>query len=196
MLIARIIYPITTLGPGNRLVIWTVGCSKHCYNCANPELFSFDKSKEISVKTLNEKINYILENYSVDGVTITGGDPLEQREELFELLMLIKPNIQDLLLYTGYTIAELSKMLTEDDLTFFKEHVSVLIDGQYMEELNDNQVPLRGSANQTINYFDQSLKGIYEQYLEKGRSVQNVYNDDMVISVGIHNVKEKENGRE
>jgi len=195
MLIARIIYPITTLGPGNRLVIWTVGCSKHCCNCANPELFSFDSSKEISVKTLSGKINYIVENYNVDGITITGGDPLEQRKELFELLTLIKPNVQDLLVYTGYTLTELSRMLTEEELKFLKEHVPVLIDGPYVEELNDNKVSLRGSVNQNIHYFDVSLKSKYEQYLKKGRSVQNVYNDDMVISVGIHNIEEKENGR-
>lgn len=38
MQIDRLLYPVHSLGPGNRLVIWVRGCKKRCFNCANPEL--------------------------------------------------------------------------------------------------------------------------------------------------------------
>ena len=37
--IDRIYAPVTTLGPGKRIALWTSGCSKRCEGCANPELW-------------------------------------------------------------------------------------------------------------------------------------------------------------
>lgn len=42
MQIDRLLYPVHSLGPGNRLVIWVRGCKKRCFNCANPELQFFN----------------------------------------------------------------------------------------------------------------------------------------------------------
>ena len=36
--IARIYYPVKTLGPGNRIGIWTAGCPRRCSGCISPEL--------------------------------------------------------------------------------------------------------------------------------------------------------------
>ena len=34
MQIDRLLYPVHSLGPGNRLAIWVKGCRKRCFNCA------------------------------------------------------------------------------------------------------------------------------------------------------------------
>ena len=86
MLIDRILYPITALGPGKRLAIWTIGCSKHCFNCANPELWERDKRRDIDIAGLSKAIHDSLQGCCVDGITITGGDPLEQVDDLLDLL--------------------------------------------------------------------------------------------------------------
>ncbi len=39
MLVDRLYFPVTTLGPGERVVVWTCGCTKRCPGCANPELW-------------------------------------------------------------------------------------------------------------------------------------------------------------
>jgi anaerobic ribonucleoside-triphosphate reductase activating protein len=72
-------------GPGNRFVLWTQGCSKGCSECFNPETWSNNIFKELSPKQIFE----LIKNFEVDGVTISGGDPLEQEDELLELLMLL-----------------------------------------------------------------------------------------------------------
>ena len=191
MQIDRILYPITSLGPGERLVIWTIGCSKHCYNCANPELWESQPAKDVDVNQLFELIKNAVKTKKIDGITITGGDPFEQILELIKLLPLLHEITDDILVYTGYTVAEISGdgdiAATDSDWVTLKKYITVLIDGSYNDLQNDNQCVLRGSTNQNLIYFDESKKVIYEAYMEKGRTIQNVFHKDKMISVGIHN---------
>lgn len=192
MLIDRIIYPIKSLGPGRRLVIWTVGCSKHCKGCANPELWLFDKNKEISIDRLYEIILSYINNEEIDGVTISGGDPFEQLPELLYLLKYLSQITDDIIVYTGFSFEELSKLCSEDEMKFIKQTVTLLIDGKYIEELNDNKCQLRGSTNQKLIFFNNKHRKIYEDYIKQKRIIQNVYYENKLISVGIHNYsKEK-----
>lgn len=186
MQIDRVLYPITTLGPGNRLVIWVIGCSKHCRNCANPELWHADPAKETDAEELFHAIRRALDEERIDGVTITGGDPLEQMAELNRLLPLLKSLTDDILVYTGYTVEEVREALPESEWQALQTYVSVLIDGPYVDELNDGRCPLRGSTNQRLIFFDAAKQAIYAPYLEQGRTVQNVFYGSGMISVGIH----------
>jgi len=187
MYIDRILFPIETLGPGNRIVVWTRGCSKHCQNCANPELWSVSGCRHTSVSDAAQIIKNICAEDSVDGITFTGGDPLEQFDELIELLTLIKPLLDDILVYTGFTMDEMTALYTADKIAAFKNLASVLIDGPYVDELNDSKSALKGSTNQRLIYFDSTVEAKYEHYLLKGRKVQNMMMGNKFISVGIHN---------
>ena len=189
MKIDRLLFPIETLGPGKRLVIWTKGCSKHCYRCANPELWDAENAREISVKELAGIIHNIHSQTPVEGLTFTGGDPLEQAEELLELLTELKDIIPDILVYTGYTYEELKADWPEEMLKRLEQYVSVLIDGPYIDEKN-NACPLRGSDNQEIYFFDKNYEAQYRDYLARDREIQNVYMGNRLISVGIHNRNE------
>ena len=185
MQIDRILYPITTLGPGERLVIWTIGCSKQCFNCSNPELWKRDPNRDINTNELMDLIMKTLPKEKVEGVTITGGDPLEQIKELNKLLPLLHSITDDILVYTGYPFAALQEKLAKEDFAVLEQYVTVLIDGVYTEDLNDNSCPLRGSSNQQLIYFDDSKKEKYLHYLNNTRSVQNIFYNDKMISVGI-----------
>lgn len=196
MKIDRMLFPIETLGPGMRLVIWTKGCSKQCYKCANPELWDAQGARDVSPKEIAKIIRNIHTQTPVDGITFTGGDPLEQAEDLLELLKEIKPLVEDILVYTGYTYECLKKAWSWEKLLCLEKYVSVLIDGPYVEERNDNTCPLRGSDNQRIFFLDEKYKESYEEYLSKGRKIQNVYMGNRLISVGIHNRNEVEEHEE
>lgn len=191
MFIDRILAPIETLGPGMRLVIWVKGCSKRCKGCANPELWDIDKSREFNVKDVSRIIANIYKETPFDGVTITGGDPLEQKKELFDLLMDLNKYTEDILVYTGYTIEELNDVLSEDEMKTLTSQIAVLIEGRYIDELNTKDVVLRGSSNQKILYFKRKFIEPYEKYLQQGRKIQNVYMGNQLISVGIHDRKEQ-----
>jgi len=187
MQIDRVLFPITSLGPGERLVIWTVGCSKHCYNCANPELWQPNPTKEAGVYHFAKALLKTLKNKEIDGITVTGGDPFEQKEQFLALLSLLTNLTDDILVYTGFTFAELKKILSKSELGDLKKYVSVLIDGPYIDTQNDNECVLRGSNNQNIIYFDKTKQKRYEEYMKNGRTIQNVFYNDKMISVGIHN---------
>ena len=154
MYIDRILYPIHTLGPGNRLVIWTKGCSKKCKNCSNPELWSIENSKNRDIKTLFQIILNISKKYKIDGITFTGGDPLEQFDELIEFIALLKSITKDILVYTGDYFESLAKNKQEK----IKKNVPILIDGPYIHELNFKDVKLRGSKIKILSTLIKNLK--------------------------------------
>ena len=191
MYIDRIIYPIYTLGPGKRIVIWTKGCTKGCPNCSNPELWDVGKSKSRNVKELFQIIYNISNQNCIDGITFTGGDPIEQFDELMELIKLLKSITDDILVYTGEYFVDLN----EEKQHKIKKNIAVLIDGPYIHDLNFKHINLRGSKNQNILYFNKKLKYKYKEYTKKGRMIQNVMMGEKLISVGIHNRQEENHDR-
>lgn len=187
MYIDRMLYPIQALGPGDRLVIWTAGCSRHCPGCANPELWSTENRRQRSISEISKIIHTIGQETPISGITITGGEPFEQPGEILGLLKEIKDITEDVLVYTGYTAQQLSETIKPELLTELKEHIAVLIDGSYKEELNTPDTVLRGSSNQNIIFLREEYRESYEKYLAEGRKIQNVYMGSRLVSVGIHN---------
>lgn len=178
MYVARILYPVEVLGPGKRIGIWFCGCKHKCKGCSNPELWQKYEKYKIDINDLMILIHQISGTNTVDGFTITGGDPMEQSDELMELLIKLKHISDDILVYTGYEIEELH----ENQL----KNISVLIDGKYKEELNNNSI-LRGSSNQRIHVLDEKQRNKYETYLKtESNKIQNFNTNDGFVSVGIH----------
>lgn len=183
MKIARILYPIQSLGPGNRLCIWVCGCQRRCYRCANPELQYADPEKEIDLEFLTRLIEPQLR--SADGVTISGGEPFDQAEELAWLIDAIRVYTEDILVFTGYTRQALEER-NDSATDHVLKSIAVLIDGEYIDEQNNGEA-LRGSSNQQIYYTSGTIRKRYESYLKVGRIVQNVATSSGVFSIGIHN---------
>ena len=180
-------YPIDSLGPGNRLVMWVTGCSKQCERCVSPELWNINGGAFISVDKLVRMIRQYFLKCSIDGITISGGDPLEQPLETLQLCEALRELSDDILVYTGYTLNEVESKFSAEYVERLKNVVSVLIDGRYIDSLNDNKCVLRGSLNQKIYYFDSSVEEKYEKYLSEPRKVNNVYIDTELLTIGISN---------
>jgi len=183
MYIARILYPVRVLGPGNRIGIWFCGCPHGCPGCSNPELWEPQQRYAVTLETLMQLIHNICDKYPVDGFTLTGGDPFAQSEALDVLLTELSSIHNDILVYTGYTY----DVLKEKHPSIL-EKVGVLIDGPYIESRNHGQ-PMRGSDNQNILILSPALQDRYTTYLQTVQNeIQNFTTLDGIISVGIHHV--------
>lgn len=133
------------LGPGFRYAIWVQGCHKRCKNCITPESRLFNGGVEINIGALASDI---VSRDGIDGITISGGEPFLQAQELYYLLKLVLQNRPQLtvIIYTGYKKEELDKMPEANNLLALTD---ILIDGEYLEELDDNK-GIRGSSNQRV----------------------------------------------
>lgn len=189
MRIDRIYYPVFSLGPGQRIGIWTVGCHRACPGCSNPELWACDQNRDISVKELLTLIHSI--DGSVDGFTLTGGEPFLQKQDLLELILALQHISSDILVYTGFEMGELT---AESDpyITKILSSIAVLVDGAYMDELNNGCV-LRGSSNQQIHILSDVHEKKYLKYLDQPRTMQNIMAKNTAISIGLplRGVKQK-----
>lgn len=183
MYVRRIHYPLTTLGPGNRVGIYVMGCNKRCNGCMAKELQSQDEKYKIDLEDVIESIKYY---YNIDksiGITISGGEPFLQ-DELGALVKEIKNiGIKDILIYSGYKYEEL-KSMKNDNIDLALNNIDVLVDGEYIEELNDNK-PLRGSSNQRIIFFNETLKEKYDVSLKSKRKVEIIDNGESIDFFGI-----------
>ena len=119
----------------------------------------------------------------LDGVTISGGEPFLQPDKLLELVLFINRQIsEDILVYSGFTIEELSSR--EDSTRQILRNIAVLVDGKYIEALNDNRA-LRGSANQRVIFLKDGYEERYRSSLNVQRTVQHVYYQGKSIYFGI-----------
>ena len=185
MNLARILYPVQVLGPGNRIGLWLCGCNRACKGCSNPELWVQREELEINVHDVVSLILKITESYKVDGFTISGGEPFLQADELLLLLSYLTPISTDILIYTGYRLEELRE-LNSKSINGILDSAAVIIDGAYIEGLNNDSV-LRGSSNQQIHIMNPSYEARYQQYLANTQNqIQNFTTVDGVVSVGIH----------
>ena len=187
MLIDRIYAPVTTLGPGTRIAVWTVGCSKRCEGCANPELWNADPGKSMDDARLADALVGMARHSGIRRITFTGGDPFEQAESLARVLSAIRPHFDDILVYTGFTLDELrAEASRKPAVDAALEHIDVLVDGPYVEALNDGVCAMRGSSNQRVRVFNVGLRDDYDAALKQPRRIQNVHFGDTFMSVGIH----------
>lgn len=183
MCIDQILYPIKSLGPGNRVVIWTVGCHRRCPGCSNPELWNDENRSNVPVNDIVSVVTEICTQNSVDGITITGGEPFEQALDLLKLVNQLSFIIPDILIFSGYTYEEIVSSYEKKQVL---KYISVLVDGQYEKSLNDC-LPLRGSSNQRVLLFSDEFEQSYREYLDQSHSsIQNIHSKEGTISVGIH----------
>jgi anaerobic ribonucleoside-triphosphate reductase activating protein len=117
-------------GPGKRFAVWVQGCSLKCPGCFNPETHPTHSGKNISVDDL---ATLILHNTTqVEGVTLTGGEPLQQFEQVVELFRLIRKESQlSIILFSGYSLSEISRLPHHTELI---SHLDVIIAGRYRKD--------------------------------------------------------------
>lgn len=180
MYIKRVCYPVYTLGPGRRMGIWVTGCEKRCPGCMSVELQELQSGRSCTIEELKDVVASIAG--TIDGVTISGGEPFLQARELHQLVVWLQETYtQDILVYSGYTLAQL-RAQNNPHIQGVLQTIAVLIDGPYQEQDNDSQ-GIRGSSNQTIHVFKQVAD--YGHLATQQRELQSFRYDNQILLIGV-----------
>lgn len=165
----------SALGPGKRYVFWVQGCLQNCKGCISPQSRPLTENMLIGIDKMAADI---IATKDIDGITISGGEPFLQATNLSNLLQIVKGKRPELtvLVFTGYTIEQLSTDKAKRFMTF----IDLLIDGPYIDHLNDES-GLRGSSNQRFHYLTNRLLPYKDEMERGGRN-----NEIVVTSNGMH----------
>lgn len=142
-------------GPGVRYVLFMQGCSHHCPGCQNPETHDISEGVEMEVE---EVVSDILATRYLDGLTLSGGDPLFQPEASFEIARRVKESGLDIWMYTGWTFEQIMDGKAGQKAKEVLSFIDVLVDGPYVEALRSEDVIWRGSTNQHLVDVKKSLE--------------------------------------
>ena len=183
MQINKVHFPVTALGFGKRVGIWTQGCSIRCPGCVSRDTWTTHNQCALGVAELVSGIKPWLDQ--ADGVTISGGEPFDQAPALGELMRLLKSGFPgDVLVYSGYSFQRLWADFSEVLL-----HADVVVSEPFLPECGQT-LALRGSDNQRICLLTELARSRYpdnidRQLWEGNRRMDVVVEGDNVWMAGI-----------
>ena len=143
-------------GPGARYAIWVQGCSLKCKGCFNPHFWSKQGGLIQDVDSLLQDVITARIKYpEIEGVTFLGGEPFEQAESLSELAKRLRDKDFSIMVFSGYTIAELMNTQSSDYRARldFLNSIDLLVDGRYQQDNVDVDRPWVGSKNQEFHFL-------------------------------------------
>lgn len=149
VLISQVHYPVEVIGPGRRIGIWFQGCTIRCFGCISRSTWPEDSNYVVNLADVLDWVDSLSGSH-VDGVTISGGEPFDQRAALTGLLdglhewRAAQPRPIDILAYSGRPYAEL-----EADFCDVLARIDAIVAEPYIDG-QPTDLPLRGSANQVV----------------------------------------------
>lgn len=171
------------LGPGDRAVLWVFGC---CFDCPGCIAYNF-KHGSYYEDTVDSIVDWILSTGKKD-ITISGGEPMLQAEKLATVLEHVR-QVRDMgvIVYSGYIYEDLQLKAEKDDgIHRFLNNIDILIDGPFVESLNNND-PYRGSSNQRIFQLTNRYADVVDEYYcnKNGRKIEVRLKRDKTLMVGV-----------
>lgn len=122
-------------GPGVRTVVFFQGCDIHCKGCQNPSSWDISKGTPYEIDELAQLLREKVVNKKI---TISGGEPLMQKDALLELVKKL-PDF-DVVLYSGHELKDIPNDVIQN--------VNYIKVGAFAEELKSSTTPYVGSTNQ------------------------------------------------
>ena len=135
-------------GPGVRVSLFVSGCRHHCRGCFNPETWDFNGGYDCEIEKIIKAMD---ENPLLDGITLSGGDPMFQPEASYSLASKVKEKGLNVVVFTGYTYEELMELKAKNPwVEKLLGATDILIDGRYDKDQRDLTLLFRGSRNQRV----------------------------------------------
>ena len=134
----------TVDGPGIRFVVFTQGCPLRCQYCHNPDTWGASGGTEYTAEEVAKRVLRYKNYFSNGGgVTVSGGEPMLQKEFVTELFTILKKaGVHTCLDTSGYVFDEKKK---EDYLPLFAVTDLVLLDIKHIDE--QKCIELTGKSN-------------------------------------------------
>lgn len=187
--ISRLHHPVTALGPGVRAGVWVQGCGIGCPGCVSRDTWDHTAGTDLTVGGVIDWLRSLCGHHGgLDGVTISGGEPTEQLEALFELATGIADLRRDgtftgdLLCYTGLDDDEFHAVCPWAD-----ELIDAVITGPF-RITEPTTLLWRGSANQRLIPLTQRGRDRYSDYISASAAVpplQVAVHEGQVWMIGI-----------
>ena len=144
-------------GEGIRTSLFVSGCRNRCEGCFQPETWDFDYGEPFD-GAVAEKIFDAMENPSVRGLTLLGGEPMEPENQagILPFLRKLKEKFPEktVWLYTGYLYEELVGKVSSEKHTEITDEmlalVDIMVDGRFDKSKYRLGLRFRGSENQRI----------------------------------------------
>jgi anaerobic ribonucleoside-triphosphate reductase activating protein len=163
-------------GPGIRMVIWTQGCRIRCPGCWNTAFWDFQPRQ---IYQPSELVALALASpVPIEGVTVLGGEPFDQYEDLLQFAQALYTTPLSLLLYTGYTVDQLE----EGDKTAILHWTDILVEGPYLHAQRDTELLWRGSRNQVLHFLSPRYQR--EDYEEAHQIELLIHSDGGITTYG------------
>ena len=164
MLVHAIMPASRANGPGLRCVVFVQGCNLGCPGCWNSWGHAF-RGTELAVETVLAEVVIRHRQYPLDGVTFSGGEPMQQAEDLDMLLQGLRSALPRLSvgMFTGYSEDELEtgRYFTRRGVDqerrralwrSIRGRLDFAVMGRY-DRLQPSDAPMRTSANQVLRLF-------------------------------------------
>ncbi len=169
---------VRVLGPGVRYVLWTHGCERNCPGCVVGGAQRVEDGKPIDSDALAWEIALS----GAEGLTISGGEPFLQADALAKLVRSVrKIRPMGVIVYTGFLYEDLLK---RPDAAGLLEQTDLLIDGEYIRELDDHK-GLRGSSNQRVIPLTETYREIADTYSTQPRQQEIFPHGSEIHEVGL-----------
>ncbi|MEJ5313151.1 MULTISPECIES: 4Fe-4S single cluster domain-containing protein [Anaerolinea] len=177
--VAEVFVGTRALGPGLRTVIWVQGCPFHCKGCYSPEWIPNIPAK---LYTPQDLATLVLSRPDIEGITLSGGEPFIQSEELVEFLTLIKKQSnKNVICFSGFRFSFLLQH-PSPSVQGMLRLIDVLIDGPYVQE-KETSKGLRGSTNQHIYHFTSTL--LFHDFINQERVNEIHISGSELLAIGI-----------
>jgi anaerobic ribonucleoside-triphosphate reductase activating protein len=165
MLLHALIPASRANGPGLRTVVFFQGCSIHCVGCWNPKSHQFH-GEEIKVDAVIEKVLRARQEHSLEGITFSGGEPVQQADSRLGLMYGLRRRAPELSfgMFSGYAEHELAQgqywiwgeHSSEQHSKCLWNEIRTCLDfailGRFIQAQPSN-IPLRTSRDQDLRLF-------------------------------------------
>jgi anaerobic ribonucleoside-triphosphate reductase activating protein len=154
--VAQVVARTAAEGPGERFAVWVQGCPIRCPGCCNPHMFATEGGTVVAAAELARRA---AETPDIEGVSLLGGEPFAQAEGSARFASLARASGLSVMVFTGYTLAELEARSAGAEaeaegraVKELLEATDLLVDGRFERDALDTTRRWIGSKNQVLHF--------------------------------------------